>query len=726
MVSLDSRLDWKSFCYQSWVCNNPALAACDALFPENKLSIILKQIAPEEYQIFAETLNILIRLSNDAEILQCATYCLLAQEPHDPQLPASRREQCPELDKMIEQYFYLEDILRRAHSSLGVHKEHIRKMLLATVDDPRLVVIMLCKVLALMRLQQGANQAYWLYLSQLALEIFAPLAHRLGIGQLKWEIEDLAFYKLHPEDYLLLRQKLAQSKIQRDNFINEVQSYVKELLQKEQIVAEVMGRTKHFYSIWKKMSHKNKTFDEIYDLNAIRILVTSVQDCYRILGLIHTQWRYLPQQFNDYIANPKVNGYSSLHTAVVIDQKIVEVQIRTYQMHDDAELGIAAHWMYKDSGGQQKKSYHKKLQTLRYLLEHDHHYSSELFESVKEEVFLDRIYVFTPKGDLYDLPKGATALDFAYHIHTELGHHCCGARTQGKMLALTEPLINGMVVEIFKAERSQPSRDWLNLHYGYIKTARARQKVAHWFRSLDKARHTHEGKNYFEKNMKRLALPYQGSALEGLLSQLHFKNKDELYHALSTGDMRLSKVIDVLDPLKKKECLKSAPPAQTPPQSGPIIFHELGDKVQYYLAPCCDPSPPQPIVGLITRGRGIGIHCRQCSNLLGISQWYHRILFAHWPDQRPLEGQLMAHVEIHVQQWEAFGQVVLPLLLQQGAYFDELPQQSQWRAGYPYATLTLTVESRHKLSLIEEQLLQQPLVHQVNILSTTLPKDSMG
>jgi GTP pyrophosphokinase len=481
-----------------------------------------------------------------------------------------------------------------------------------------------------------------------------------------------------------------------------------------------MGRSKHFYSIWKKMTQKNKNFEDIYDLNAVRILTHSVQDCYRILGLIHTQWRYLPQQFNDYIANPKVNGYSSLHTAVIVQQQIVEVQIRTYQMHEDAELGIAAHWVYKDSTTQQKHSYHKKLQTLRHLLEQDHHHSSEAFESAKEELFLDRIYVFTPKGDLYDLPKGATALDFAYHIHTDLGHHCCGARSQGKMLSLTEPLSNGMIVEIFKAERTQPSRDWLNPHYGYIKTARARQKVSHWFRSLDKNRHIQEGKIYFEKNMKRLALPYQGQALEHLLTQLQFKHKEDLYHALSTGDLRLAKVIDSLEPVKKKEPVKpSVAPAQ--PQSGRnIIFHELGPQVQYYLASCCEPSYPHPIVGIITRGRGIGVHKRLCPNILNISQWYHRLLFASWPEFAG-RNQLVCQIEIHLKQWEAFAQFVLPVLLHMEATFDEVPYEGQWREGYPYARLNIGVPSLQKLSEIRHQLLEDQLINDVVVLDTTLP-----
>lgn len=724
MVSIDSRLDWKQFSYQNWVEQNPCLQSCQSLFLDNSLEKILHTVDSFQYQIFAETLNILIRLSHDPEILQCATFCLLAHDPNNPSLADSKEKQSPELQRMIAQYFHLEEILRKAHSSVSYHKEQIRKMLLATVADPRLVVIMLCKVLALMRHQQGADLNYWAYLAQLSLEIFAPLAHRLGIGQLKWELEDLAFYKLYPQEYLQLRQKMAQSKTQRDRFVAQVQSCVKDLLEKEQISAEVMGRSKHFYSIWKKMSQKNKSFEEIYDLNAIRILVHSIQDCYRILGLIHTQWRYLPQQFNDYIANPKVNGYRSLHTAVVVEQQIVEVQIRTYDMHEHAELGIAAHWVYKDNGSQQNKSYHKKLQTLRYLLEHEQQHSSDIFEAVKEEVFLDRIYVFTPKGDLYDLPKGATPLDFAYHIHTDLGHHCCGARSQGKMLSLTEPLANGMVVEIFKSERSLPSRDWLNPHYGYIKTARARQKISHWFRSLDKSRHIQEGKHYFEKNMKRLSLPYQGQALEALLTALHFKHKDDLYHALSTGDIRLAKVIDAFEPVKKKESPKSGA-SQVPHVAQPsgIIFHDLGEQAQYYLAACCDPVPPQPIVGIITRGRGIGVHRHNCSNLLGISQWYDRVLFAHWPGYEASQ-QYQCHLEIHLKQWEALTLVVLPTLLQLEASFDEVPPQSQWRSGYPYATLKISVASLSKLVEIRQQLLDHPLIESVIVLSTALPKDS--
>ena len=375
------------------------------------------------------------------------------------------------------------------------------------------------------------------------------------------------------------------------------------------------------------MTKKNKLLSQIYDLNAIRILVESIQDCYRVLGLIHTQWGYLPQEFVDYIANPKINGYQSIHTAVFgPHQKIIEIQIRTFNMHQNAEIGIAAHWMYKDNC-QQHESYQQKLQVLRNLLQPTDVSSNEIFEHTKDEIFGDRIYVFTPKGDVYDLIKGSTALDLAYHIHSDLGHHCSGAKTQGKMLSLTEPLITGSVVEIITSSRNSPSRDWLNPNYGYIKTARARQKITHWFRSLDKGRLIHEGKIYFEKQLKKLAIPAIFS-MDELIHKFNFKNKDDFYHAISLGELKIGKILDYFEPDRKQVSLSEKMILNT--RINEISFGTLGAGIKHEYASCCNPVFPQMIIGLITRGRGIVIHRSECLNLKGISQAHDRLMFAQW------------------------------------------------------------------------------------------------
>jgi GTP pyrophosphokinase len=501
MVSLDSRVQWISFSLEEWIGRHQVLESIMNQYKIPELESIEQDENVKKKHIVIETLTILMALTRDREMLTCA-YLSLMQDDLSHQ---NNQDTLPvHLQFMMAQYHQLERILETV-AVIGVgYKEHLRKMLLATVDDPRLVVIMLSKVLAILRHPFDYEEAYIVSLAKMSLEIFAPIANRLGIGQIKWEMEDHAFHLLYPESYHELAQNLSQSRSEREAFITAVKAEVQALLTAQQVEAKISGRSKHFYSIWKKMTKKNKMLSQIYDLNAIRIIVDSLQDCYRALGIIHTQWRYLPEEFDDYIANPKVNGYQSIHTAVFgPQQKIIEVQIRTLEMHNSAELGIAAHWMYKDDY-QQHQSYQHKLQTLRNFLERADSHSNELFENAKDEIFGDRTYVFTPKGDVYDLPKGSTALDLAYHIHSEIGHHCSGAKIQGKMISLTEPLSTGLVVEINTSARNQPSRDWLNPHYGYIKTARARQKISHWFRSLDRTRLVHEGKVYLDKQLKMI------------------------------------------------------------------------------------------------------------------------------------------------------------------------------------------------------------------------------
>ncbi|NBV27873.1 bifunctional (p)ppGpp synthetase/guanosine-3',5'-bis(diphosphate) 3'-pyrophosphohydrolase [bacterium] len=630
MVSLDSRVRWDLFSLDDWLAQHETLT-----FIVNKYKIIpleesYQDAAADQRHVLIETLNILLTLTTDKDIILCAYLSFVIDKnfsditKHYPDLPLYVQE-------MLSQYHHLERILETVAVAGTGYKEHIRKMLLVTVDDPRLVVIMLSKVLAILRHPYDYDDQYIISLSKMSLEIFAPIAHRLGIGQIKWEMEDHSFHLLYPEAYQSISKELAQSRGQRESFIAAIKQEVKSLLEAQYVQSTVTGRSKHFYSIWKKMNKKNKPFSQIYDLNAIRIIVDSVQDCYRALGIIHTQWRYLPEEFDDYIANPKINGYQSIHTAVFgPQQRIIEVQVRTLEMDKNAELGIAAHWMYKD-GAQQHQSYQHKLETLRNFLQRANVSSHESFENVKDEIFGDRTYVFTPKGDVYDLPKGSTALDLAYHIHSELGHHCSGARIQGKMIPLTEPLSTGLVVEINTSARVQPSRDWLNPHYGYIKTARARQKVAHWFRSLDKGRLVQEGKAYFDKQLKRLGL-HGTFSVEDLVHKLSFKSKDDLYHALALGDLKLSRILDYFDNVPKINEQASTVKENTKT----ITHHEISfgnmssDDVKYDYACCCSPVYPNPIVGLITRGRGVIVHRRDCLNLKVINQVHDRLMFAQW------------------------------------------------------------------------------------------------
>ena len=628
MVSLDSRVQWTHFLLSEWLDHHPNF---NLLVKENCCSDfteIFQKLPISTQHILIETLTILMTLHADQDIILCA-YLAIVQSNN----PQYQQGVIPErLIQMLYQYQQLARILETVAVVSSSYKEHIRKMLLATVDDPRIVIIMLSKVLAILRHVHDYEPSYIVSLSKMTLEIFAPIAHRLGIGQIKWEMEDHSFRSLYPDQYQELKQKLSQSRQEREEYITEAIHEVQEMLNDNQINGSVSGRSKHLYSIWKKMTKKNKNFYQIYDLNAVRIIVESDQDCYRVLGLIHTKWRYLPEEFDDYIANPKINGYQSIHTAVFgPKQRIIEVQIRTNHMHKSADFGIAAHWIYKDGASQQQAGYHEKLETLRNLLQKTDLSGSDTFDHVKDEIFGDRTYVFTPKGAVFDLPKGATALDLAYHIHSDLGHHCCGARIQGKMIPLTEPLVTGQIVEILTNNRMQPSRDWLNPHYGYIKTSRARQKVTHWFRSLDRGRLIQEGKIYLDKQLKRLGALNTFST-DDLIHKLHYKTKDDFYHAISLGDLKITKILDLIEPLKKpietEHTLKDS--SQKKLTYNDVNFGVSAQNIKYEYASCCHPVFPQPIVGILARGRGIIIHTKECFNLKSIPKIYERLIPAQW------------------------------------------------------------------------------------------------
>ncbi len=634
MVSISSKIQWSSFSWTQWLSQNPVLLSLSSLLQPFSIADLFEKSSEEKRKVFVETLKLLSTLSQDQELLAAAAYSLLVSTSSNAILDLENAA----VKSIVRDYTHLQDIALRAQRSTNFYKESTKKMLLATVDDPRLVVVMLAQVLALLRQRKTYSQEYAENLARLTLDLFAPIANRLGIGQLKWEMEDLAFQELYNEAYQKIRLDLSQTKQSREIYISDLQSTVRSLLEKESISSQITGRSKHFYSIWKKMNYKNKRLSEVFDLSAIRILVGNIQDCYRVLGMIHTQWKYIPKEFNDYIANPKVNGYQSLHTAVFgPNNQIVEVQIRTQSMHDHAEMGIAAHWMYKEHHKDQERFYQKKLQTLRHLLSNKESKENDLFESMKEEIFEDRIYVFTPKGDLHDLPKGATSLDFAYQIHTELGHHCCGARCDGKMLSLCEPLVNGMVVEIQTSQRIHPSRDWLNPHYGYLKTSRARQKVSHWFRSLDKDRQIHEGKILFEKLLKKSGHPLNAPIpWEKMLKTQHLKTRDEFYHSLFLGELKTNRVLDLIDPPKKMDFSGLVKESPTPSSKSHVVFSDLGASVLYELSSCCSPMSGDPIIGLINRGRAMTVHKMSCLTLRKIIHWEIRIVMAHWSHQDPL------------------------------------------------------------------------------------------
>jgi GTP pyrophosphokinase len=499
---------------------------------------------------------------------------------------------------------------------------NIRKMLLAMVRDVRVVVIKLAERLAMMRsIRNLKDEKQKQFLSHETMEIYAPLANRLGLHQIKWELEDIAFFYLEQTAYKEIAAKLDERRIDRDKRINEIVNTLKKLLAKLNIEAEVYGRSKHIYSIKRKMTKKNVDFAQIYDINAIRIIVPTIEDCYTVLSLGNERWQLIAEEFDDYIANPKPNGYQSIHTAL-LDQnnKPFEIQIRTQKMHEDSEMGVAAHWKYKE-GKLQEKSYEEKITWLRQLLDWQKElmHDIELPQVLEKNIFEDRVYVFTPDGDIIDLIMGSTPLDFAYHVHTEVGHRCRGAKVDGKIVPLNYQLKTGDRVEVLTSNKGSPSRDWIVSGRGYLKTSGARAKVLQWFKHQDHDRLLQEGKTILEQELQRLGL--RNIRLDSIINKFNAKTVDELHLALGNGNTRITQVINAIQ--AQTEILNTKQSAKPT-----IVLKEAKandknhvtisgiDDLLSKIAKCCKPVPGDQIIGYITQSQGISIHHKKCKNIV--------------------------------------------------------------------------------------------------------------
>lgn len=421
--------------------------------------------------------------------------------------------------------------------------DNVRRMLVAMIDDVRVAIIKLAERIIALRGVKTEEPSRQLRVAKEALEVFAPLANRLGIWRLKWELEDLAFRYLNPDEYRRIASRLDGKRIDREDDVTSVGSVLAAALSQEGIEAEVSGRAKHIYSIWRKMDAKHIDFDQVYDIRALRVIVPSIRECYAALGAIHTRWRHVPREFDDYVANPKDNGYRSIHTAVVgPDQRTVEIQIRTREMHREAELGVCAHWAYKNESGKHDAFYTEKLSWLRQVLEW--HEEVGGFVSVGRELRSNiedgRIYVSTPAGHVLDMPDGSTPVDFAYRVHTQIGQRCVGARVDGEEVALNTRLATGQRVEIITDERAQPSRDWLDQNLGYVRTARALAKIQAWFRSLARAQNVEAGRAMLQDEFDRLAIRVD---LPSIATQLGYADADALCFAVAVGERQLLDVI---------------------------------------------------------------------------------------------------------------------------------------------------------------------------------------
>ncbi|MFA5836327.1 MAG: bifunctional (p)ppGpp synthetase/guanosine-3',5'-bis(diphosphate) 3'-pyrophosphohydrolase [Bellilinea sp.] len=495
--------------------------------------------------------------------------------------------------------------------------ETLRKVFLAMGDDIRVVLIKLADRLHNMRTLGYMSEVKRQRIAQETMDIFAPLANRLGIWQIKWELEDLAFRYLNPEKYREIAENLAERRQDREGMIQKIIDNLQAVLARNEIKAEISGRPKHIYSIYKKMVEKGKPFEMVRDLRAFRCIVNDIPSCYAALGVIHTTWRPIPQEFDDYIAAPKDNFYQSLHTAVIYDDgKPLEVQIRTVEMHQNAEFGIAAHWRYKERG-HRDELYEQRINWFRRIMEwrQEIEDAQEFVDSMKSDVFQDRVYVFTPRGDIIDMPAGSTPIDFAYHVHTEIGNRCRGAKVNGKLVTLDYELKTGDQVEVLAAKQGGPSRDWLNPSLGLVKTQRARSKIRAWFKRQDRDLNLVQGKAMLEKELRRLGM--NDFAVETLAKDFEFRSLDDLYVAIGTGDIGLGRIVNRLieDSAPKDSALFPLTPREAKPGDGGVTV--LGLKgLLTTMARCCNPAPGDPIVGYITRGRGATIHRQDCPNIL--------------------------------------------------------------------------------------------------------------
>ena len=560
------------------------------------------------------TLDLLAQLRADADTFAACVLHAARQAGLSAQVDAIVRS-APGMHGLIEGQQAAEKVwsLHAARPATG-SSEGLRRLLLAIIRDLRVVFSLLARQLARMRAADALAPEQRRELAQLTVDIHAPLANRLGIWQLKWELEDLAFRHLQPDTYQRIARLLDDSRADRERFIARAQKTLRAALAKAGIVAEIAGRSKHIYAIWKKMQRKGGDFGALYDIHALRVLVDDVAACYAALGVVHTLWPPVPSEFDDYIARPKGNNYQSLHTAVIgSDGKTLEVQIRSHEMHAHAEGGVAAHWRYKEGGGSDAE-FERKIAWMRSLLETKDDIGDDgaLLAGFRTDILEDRVYLLTPQGKVMDLAQGATVLDFAYHVHTDVGHRCRGAKVNGRIVPLTFQPASGDRVEILTGKILEPRRDWLSTQHGFLNTHRAQQKVRAWFRHTDQATNLAAGRAILDKELKRLALG--NVELDTLPQKFQHKSLEEFLVALALGEITAGQVARALH----ETHAPPPPPAPSPPRAArrgkdAIVIEGVGNLLTV-LARCCQPLPGDAIAGYVTRGKGVSIHRADCAS----------------------------------------------------------------------------------------------------------------
>ena len=597
-----------------------------------------------------EVAAILADLELDAETIAAA---LLHDTVEDTNLTAEevQREFGPEVARLVEGVTKLGRISLRTDQQQQA--ENIRKMMVAMAEDLRVVLIKLADRLHNMRTLQPLAEAKRRKISRETLDIYAPLAHRLGIGQIKWELEDLAFRNLEPDAYEDVVGRIARKRADREALVSDLREILARELEKVGIQADITGRPKHIYSVWQKMTREGKDFSEIYDLSAIRVLVDTVRDCYGVLGVVHSLWKPMPGRFKDYVAMPKSNGYQSLHTTVITHTgEPIEIQIRTQDMHRVAEFGVAAHWTYKEGG--KDASFDQKLSWLRSLLEWQNEVgdAESFLNSVKVDLFQDEVYVFTPRGDVINLPADSTPVDFAYRIHTEVGHHCIGAKVNGRMVPLDYALQNGEIVEILTSKGPHgPSRDWL----GFVKSASAKERIRKWFKSQSREENVAKGRDLLDKELHRMhrlnLVDLADDKLLGIANVHKFASVDDFLAAIGYGDlsphavvMRMALSLDA--PGGDLRTIPLIPHVQPIPRV--LVRGEKG--ILTTMASCCQPVPGDAIVGYTTRGKGVTVHRADCINAVN-AQDSSRVVPVDWET----DATHLYPVAIKIEAWDRQG-----------------------------------------------------------------------
>lgn len=673
-----------------------------------------------------EMVEILAQLNLDKLALQAAL-CLPAYEIHlidDEWLVAHGGDKLQAMVHTVQQMQSISELQHFQHGKPNAAQiDTVRRMLLAMVEDVRAVLIKLAERICHLRLLKNADEEERVLAAKECSEIYAPLANRLGIGQLKWEIEDLAFRYLHPQTYKQIAQQLDEKRLQREAYIDSFVTDLQAHLDAENVAAKVYGRPKHIYSIWRKMHKKGLLFDELFDIRAVRIVTHSLKDCYGALGVVHTRWRHLASEFDDYVATPKPNGYQSIHTVVIgPEHKNVEIQIRSEQMHDDAEMGVAAHWVYKEgASGGRGQSYEEKIAWLRKLLawHEDMAENEDLVQEIRSQVFEDRVYVFTPKGDVIDLPAGSTPLDFAYYVHSQVGHRCIGAKVDGRIVPFTYQLQNGERVEILTQKEPSPRRDWMNPALGYLRSSRARSKVHVFFKRLDRDKHILAGKEQLEAELARQKISMADA--DKAVSRFNMTSLDDLLAAIGAGDVGLHQVVNYLRPADvveseqaqqalKKVLKKPAQKRQNLPKTD-VQVEGIGNLMMSF-AKCCQPLPGDPIMGYVTQGRGVSVHQKSCEQLQQLLQQApQRGIEVQWSGRQ--QQRYAANVVVEAMDRNGLLHEVTTVIANEKVNVGDVQSRVDKSSAQVTLTLTLLVQDHAELDRVVKRLRQLSDVYSV-------------